>query len=224
MPWQHATVGGECATADEVMKISRIRIWDYVLSVCDWVCVHNFRPEVFLFGSMSALNISCPKISERYLSGSPMCLASHGMIEVMLMQTLTKTFLAWKQNIRGLKLRGSEIGYIRFWNLQLFPYAYSTLMRCLETPQCLYDNQGKLIVVVKSTPKTRQIWLSLPLICLVTQIGWQNRDPGTRAGWNNFAVSYCLCSYPTGPFRPNGPDLWCAVQFGYRNWADEGEW
>ena len=85
-----------------------------VLSVCDWVCVHNFRPEVFLFESMSALNIYCPKTSERYLSGSPMCLASHGMIEVMLMQTLTKTFLAWKHNIPGLRLRGSEIGFIRF--------------------------------------------------------------------------------------------------------------
>ena len=101
-----------------------IGIWDYVLSVCDWVCVHNFKPEVFLFESTSALNLSCPKISQRYLSGSPMCLASHGMIEVMLMQTLTKTFLAWKQNIPGLKMRGSEIGDWTFWNLKLFQDAY----------------------------------------------------------------------------------------------------
>ena len=46
-------------------------------------------------------NISCPKISERYLSGSDMCLASHGMIEVMLMQTLTK-------NIPALKTSGES--------------------------------------------------------------------------------------------------------------------
>ena len=69
-----------------------------------------------------------------------MCLASHGMIEIMLTQTLTKTFLAWKQNIPGLKLRGSEIGYIRFWNLQLFPYAYSDRLGpdCPSLIQVLY--------------------------------------------------------------------------------------
>ena len=39
-----------------------------------------------------------------------MCLASHGKIDVMLMRTLTKTFLAQKQNIPGLKMRGFEIG------------------------------------------------------------------------------------------------------------------
>ena len=32
--------------------------------------------------------------AQRYLSGSPMSLASDGMIEVMLMRTLTDTFLA----------------------------------------------------------------------------------------------------------------------------------
>ena len=89
------------------MTLLTIGILDYVLSVCDWVCVHNFRPELFLFESVSAFNLSCPKISKRYLSGSPMCQSSHGMIDVMLMRTLTKN-LAWKQNIPGLKLRGSR--------------------------------------------------------------------------------------------------------------------
>ena len=117
-----------------VWSLEGIRIWDYVLSVCDWVCVHNFKPEVFLFESTSALNLSCPKISQRYLSGSPMCLASHGKIDVMLMRTLTKTFLARKQNIPGLKMRGSEIGDWRFWNLKLFPYAYSSCPPVQGTP------------------------------------------------------------------------------------------
>ena len=95
-------------------EILTIRIWDYVLSVCDWVCVHNLKPEVLLFESRSALYLPCPEMSQRYLSGSPMCLASHGKINAMLMRTLTKTFLAWNQNIPGLMLRGCEISIIRF--------------------------------------------------------------------------------------------------------------
>ena len=119
-----ADFAGEMSLLSRIKLFVTIGIWDYVLSVCDWVCVHNFKPEVFLFESTSALNLSCPKISQRYLSGSPMCLASHGKIDVMLMRTLTKTFLARKQNNPGLKMRGSEIGDWTFWNLKLFQDAY----------------------------------------------------------------------------------------------------
>ena len=41
----------------------------------------NLRPEMLWLGSESALDLSCPKISQRGLSGSPMCPASHGIAD-----------------------------------------------------------------------------------------------------------------------------------------------
>ena len=43
---------------------------------------------------VSALDLSCPEIYQRYLQGSPMCFDSLGIRDLMLMWNLTKTYLA----------------------------------------------------------------------------------------------------------------------------------
>ena len=47
----------------------------------------------------------------------------------------------------------------------------------------------------------------LLLWCPDTETGQHTRDPGTRAGWDNFAFSYCLCYCPCRPFWPIGPNI-----------------
>ena len=57
---------------------------------------------------------------------------------------------------------------------------------------------------IRGSPRWGICGYHLLLWCPGTQIWQQTRNSVTRAGWDDFAVSYCLCCFSLCPLRPIG--------------------